>query len=191
MTLSNGLATGSSRSVQGYDIYSAIESARDLLENFGGHTYAVGLSLKEENIPAFTRRFEEYVARTIKPNQMMPQIDIDTYLKFDEITPEFLSLLNKFNPFGPGNQKPIFCSRNVLDFGTSKLVGRNLEHIKLELVDNTSAKVLNGIAFNMAEHFEHIKSGKPFDICYTIEENKHPNNVGQFQLFVKEIRISK
>ena len=118
-------------------------------------------------------------------------LDIDTYLKFDEITPEFLSLLNKFNPFGPGNQKPIFCSRNVLDFGTSKLVGRNLEHIKLELVDNTSAKVLNGIAFNMAEHFEHIKSGKPFDICYTIEENKHPNNVGQFQLFVKEIRISK
>ena len=101
LTLSNGLATGSSRSVQGYDIYSAIESARDLLENFGGHTYAVGLSLKEENIPAFTRRFEEYVARTIKPNQMMPQIDIDTYLKFDEITPEFLSLLNKFNPFGP------------------------------------------------------------------------------------------
>ena len=191
LTLSNGLATGSSRSVQGYDIYSAIESARDLLENFGGHTYAVGLSLKEENIPAFTRRFEEYVARTIKPNQMMPQIDIETYLKFDEITPEFLSLLNKFNPFGPGNQKPIFCSRNVLDFGTSKLVGRNLEHIKLELVDNTSAKVLNGIAFNMAEHFEHIKSGKPFDICYTIEENKHPNNVGQFQLFVKEIRISK
>ena len=191
LTLSNGLATGSSRSVQGYDIYSAIESARDLLENFGGHTYAVGLSLKEENIPAFTRRFEEYVSRTIKPNQMMPQIDIDTYLKFDEITPEFLSLLNKFNPFGPGNQKPIFCSRNVLDFGTSKLVGRNLEHIKLELVDNTSAKVLNGIAFNMAEHFEHIKSGKPFDICYTIEENKHPNNVGQFQLFVKEIRISK
>ena len=79
----------------------------------------------------------------------------------------------------------------MLDFGTSKLVGRNLEHIKLELVDNTSAKVLNGIAFNMAEHFEHIKSGKPFDICYTIEENKHPNNVGQFQLFVKEIRISK
>ena len=191
LTLSNGLATGSSRSVQGYDIYSAIESARDLLENFGGHTYAVGLSLKEENIPAFTRRFEEYVARTIKPNQMMPQIDIDTYLKFDEITPEFLSLLNKFNPFGPGNQKPIFFSRYVLDFGTSKLVGRNLEHIKLELVDNTSAKVLNGIAFNMAEHFEHIKSGKPFDICYTIEENKHPNNVGQFQLFVKEIRISK
>lgn len=189
LTLSNGLATGSSRSVQGYDIYKAVEAARDLLENFGGHTYAVGLSLKEENIPEFSRRFEAYVAETIKPNQLTPQIDIDTYLKFKEITPEFLSYLKLFNPFGPGNQKPIFCTKNVLDYGTSKLVGKNLEHIKLELVDNNSGKVLNGIAFNMAEHFDYIKSGKPFDICYTIEENKHPNNSNQYQLFVKEVRI--
>ncbi|MBS7391246.1 MAG: hypothetical protein KIG51_04015, partial [Fibrobacter sp.] len=184
------IATGSSRSVQGYDIYSAIEASRDLLENFGGHTYAVGLSLKEENIPEFSRRFEEYVAKTIKPYQMTPQIDIDAYLRFEEITPEFLSLLDKFNPFGPGNQKPIFCSKNVLDYGTSKLVGKNLEHIKLELVNNSSGKVLNGIAFNMAQYFSHIKSGKPFDICYTIEENKHPNNVSKYQLLVKEIRIN-
>lgn len=190
LTLSNGIATGSSRSVQGYDIYSAIEASRDLLENFGGHTYAVGLSLKEENIPEFSRRFEEYVAKTIKPYQMTPQIDIDAYLRFEEITPEFLSLLDKFNPFGPGNQKPIFCSKNVLDYGTSKLVGKNLEHIKLELVNNSSGKVLNGIAFNMAQYFSHIKSGKPFDICYTIEENKHPNNVSKYQLLVKEIRIN-
>ena len=90
-----------------------------MLENFGGHTYAVGLSLKEENIPEFSRRFEEYVAKTIKQYQMTPQIDIDAYLRFEEITPEFLSLLDKFNPFGPGNQKPIFCSKNVLDYGTS------------------------------------------------------------------------
>ncbi len=190
LTLSNGLATGSSRSVQGYDIYSAIDASRDLLENFGGHTYAVGLSLKEENIPEFSKRFEEYVAKTIKPYQMTPQIDIDTYLKFAEITPEFLALLGKFNPFGPGNQKPMFCTKNVLDYGTSKLVGKNLEHIKLELVDNSSGKVLNGIAFNMSQYFDHIKSGKPFDICYTIEENRHPNNVVRYQLFVKEIRIN-
>ena len=189
LTLSNGLATGSSRSVQGYDIYKAVDSCRDLLENFGGHTYAVGLSLKEENIPEFSRRFEEYVEKTIKPNQLTPQIDIDTYLKFEEITPEFLSCLKLFNPFGPGNQKPIFCTKNVLDYGTSKLVGKNSEHIKLELVDNNSGKVLNGIAFNMATYFDHIKSGKPFDICYTIEENKHPNNSNKYQLFVKEIRI--
>lgn len=189
LTLSNGLATGSSRSVQGYDIYSAVEATRDLLENFGGHTYAVGLSLKEENIPEFSRRFEEYVAETIKPNQLTPQIDIDAYLKFEEITPDFLAYLKLFNPFGPGNQKPIFCSKHVKDYGTSKLVGKNLEHIKLELVDNSSGKVMNGIAFNMPNFFAHIKSGESFDICYTIEENKHINNPNNYQLFVKEIRL--
>ncbi len=188
LTLSNGLATGSSRSVQGFDVYSAIDASRDLLENFGGHTYAVGLSLKEENIPEFTQRFEEYVAKNILPSQLTPQLDIDTYLTFSEITTEFLGLLRRFNPFGPGNQKPVFCSRGVTDFGTSKLVGKHLEHIKLELVDNTSGKVFNGIAFNMSEYFDHIHSGKPFDICYTIDENKH--QAGAIQLQVKEIRIS-
>lgn len=190
LTLSNGLATGSSRSVQGYDIYKAIEANRDILENFGGHTYAVGLSLKEENIPEFAKRFEKYVAETINPNQLTPQIDIDTYLKFEEITPEFLNCLRQFNPFGPGNQKPTFCTKNVMDYGTSKLVGKNLEHIKLELVDNNCGKVINGIAFNMSKHFEYIKSGKQFDICFKIEENKHPNHSNQYQLFVKEIRTS-
>ena len=191
LTLTNGLATGSSRSVQGFDVYKAIDSARDLLENFGGHTYAVGLSLKEENIPEFAKRFEEYVATNIQPNQLRPQLDIDTYLTFSDITPEFVATLKKFNPFGPGNNKPIFCTRGVYDFGTSKLVGRQLEHIKLELVDNTSGKVINGIAFNMSEHFEYIHTGKPFDICYTIEENKHHNATSSLQLFVKEIRVSK
>lgn len=187
LTLSNGLATGSSRSVQGFDIYKAVESARDLLENFGGHTYAVGLSLKEENIPEFTRRFEEYVAANILPEQLTPQIDIDAFLSFDEITPEFVSTLRLFNPFGPGNRKPTFCTRRVKDFGTSKLVGRNLEHIKLELVDDTSGKVINGIAFNSASYFEHIHSGQPFNICYTIEENKH-QSASSLQLLVKQIR---
>ncbi len=187
LTLSNGLATGSSRSVQGFDIYKAVESARDLLENFGGHTYAVGLSLKEENIPEFTRRFEEYVAANILPEQLTPQIDIDAFLSFSEITPEFVSTLRLFNPFGPGNRKPTFCTRRVKDFGTSKLVGRNLEHIKLELVDDTSGKVINGIAFNMASYFDHIHSGQPFNICYTIEENKH-QATSSLQLLVKQIR---
>ena len=127
LTLSNGLATGSSRSVQGFDIYSAVESSRDILENFGGHTYAVGLSMKEENIPEFTRRFEKYVAEHILPTQLTPQLDIDAYLTFAEITPEFLSLLRKFNPFGPGNPKPVFCTRGVIDYGTSKLVGKRSE----------------------------------------------------------------
>ncbi len=189
LTLSNGLATGSSRSVQGFDVYKAVDSTRDLLENFGGHTYAVGLSLKEENIPEFTRRFEEYVAKNILPSQLTPQLDIDALLPFSQISNEFVSTLRLFNPFGPGNQKPVFCTKHVKDFGTSKLVGKNLEHIKLELVDDTSGKVFNGIAFNMAQYFDHIHSGKPFDICYTLEENNHRNAASSLQLLVKQIHI--
>ena len=190
LTLANGLATGSSRSVQGFDVYKAVESVRDILENFGGHTYAVGLSMKEENIPEFMRRFEEYVAENILPSQLTPQLDIDAIITFSRITPEFVSTLRLFNPFGPGNQKPVFCSRRVKDFGTSKLVGRNLEHIKLELVDDTSGKVFNGIAFNMAQYFDRIHAGEPIDICYTIEENKHHNASSTLQLLVKQIHFS-
>lgn len=191
LTLANGLATGSSRSVQGFDVYKAVDASRDLLENFGGHPYAVGLSLKEENIPEFTRRFEEFVAEHITPSQMQPQLDIDAFITFSEITPTFVSTLRKFNPFGPGNVKPVFCARNVMDFGTSKLVGKNLEHIKFELVDDTSGKVFNGIAFNMAEHFEYIHARKPFDICFTIEDNKHQCATSPIQLLVKSIHIKK
>ncbi|MDE6525149.1 MAG: single-stranded-DNA-specific exonuclease RecJ, partial [Paramuribaculum sp.] len=168
LTLNNGMATGSSRSVQGFDVYKAVEATRDILENFGGHTYAVGLSLKEENIPEFTRRFEEYVSANIQPNQLTPLLDIDAQITFAQITSEFVATLRRFNPFGPGNQKPVFCARSVMDFGTSKLVGKNLEHIKLELVDDTSGKVFNCIAFNMAQHFDYIHSRRPFDIAFTI-----------------------
>lgn len=189
LTFANGLATGSSRSVQGFDVYKAVESTRDLLENFGGHAYAVGLSMKEENIDEFKRRFEEYVAVNILPEQLTPQIDIDAVISFGQITPEFVSTLSLFQPFGPGNQKPTFCARRVKDFGTSKLVGKQLEHIKLELVDDTSGKVFNAIAFNAAEYFDDIHAGKPFDICFTIEENKHRNAASTLQLLVKQIHI--
>lgn len=191
LTLANGLATGSSRSVQGFDIYKAIDASRDLLENFGGHPYAVGLSLKEENIPEFTRRFEEYVKEHIQPEQLQPLLDIDAFITFSEITPAFISTLRRFNPFGPGNNKPVFCTRNVMDFGTSKLVGKNLEHIKFELVDDTSGKVFNGIAFNMAEHFPYVHARKPFDICFTIEDNKHQSATSSIQLLVKSIHPKK
>lgn len=189
LTLANGLATGSSRSVQGFDIYKAVDSARDLLENFGGHAYAVGLSLKEENIPEFTRRFEEYVAANITDKQLTPLLEIDAFLTFSQITPEFVNMLRHFNPFGPGNNKPVFCARSVMDFGTSKLVGKNLEHIKLELVDDTSGKVFNGIAFNMSQYFEHIHARKPFDVCFTIEDNKHRSSTPDIQLLIKEIHV--
>lgn len=187
LTMTNGLATGSSRSVQGFDIYKAVEATRDLLENFGGHAYAVGLSLKEENIPEFTRRFEEYVAEHILPSQQTPLTEIDAYLPFAYITREFVDLLHRFNPFGPGNTKPVFVARGVMDFGTSKLVGRNLEHIKLELVDDTSGKVMSGIAFNAARHYDYIHSGRPFDICFTIEESRRRGASREVQLLVKEI----
>lgn len=192
LTYANGIATGSSRSVQGFDIYSAVNSTRDLLENFGGHTYAVGLSLKEENISEFSRRFEEYVARHIRPDQLSPQTVIDACISFSDITPEFLALLKKFNPFGPGNQKPVFLTRGVFDFGTSKLVGKNMEHIKLELEDNSTSRVLNAIAFNMSQYFEHIHAHKPVDICYTIEQTKHNKpGLNSIQLMIKDMRPSE
>ena len=190
LTYSNGMATGSSRSVQGFDIYAAVNSARDLLENFGGHTYAVGLTLREENIPEFSRRFEEYVAEHIQPNQLEPHLDIDAEIEFADITPELIQYLKKFNPYGPGNQKPVFRSKNVFDFGTSKLVGKNLEHIKLELEDNSTSHVINAIAFNMSKYFEHIHSHKPIDICYTIEQSKRAGSHDTIQLMIRDIRLS-
>ncbi|MCH5241709.1 MAG: single-stranded-DNA-specific exonuclease RecJ [Muribaculaceae bacterium] len=191
LTCSNGLATGSSRSVQGFDIYSAINSMRDLLQNFGGHPYAVGLSLKEENISEFRRRFEEYVSEHIKPNQLQPMTEIDAEIQFADITPNLISSIKKLNPFGPGNQNPIFCTKNVFDFGTSRLVGKNMEHIKLELEDNSTSRVINAIAFNMAPYFEHIHSHKPIDICYTIQQTRQGDGLDSIQLMIRDIRPSQ
>lgn len=188
---SNGLATGSARSVQGFDIYSAVNASRDLLENFGGHPYAVGLSMKEENIHEFAERFEQYVSSHILPNQLEPHLDIDAEIEFADITPELVNMLKKFNPFGPNNQKPVFMSRNVFDFGTSKLVGKNLEHIKLELEDDSTSHVINAIAFNMAQYFEHIHAHKPIDICYTIEQSKRGSTPDTIQLMIRDIRPSE
>ena len=186
---SDGLATGSSRSVRGFDIYTAIKKNRDLLENFGGHTNAVGLTLKEENIPEFKRRLEEYVEAHIEDEQVTPSIDVDCELNFEEINDQFVRYLKLFNPFGPENQKPVFMTCRCHDAGTSKLVGKKMEHIKLDVIDSHSGKVMNAIAFGMGEYFERIKKGEPFDIIYTVEENKHRNTVS-IQLMVKGIRMS-
>ena len=173
----------------GFDIYKAVENCRDLLENFGGHTYAAGLSLKEENLEAFKERFQQIAAEEIIPEQMTPQIDIDAFLDLKEITPKFMSDLKKMNPFGPENHKPIFCTCGVQDYGTSKLVGRDQEHIKLEIIDSKSASSpIHGIAFSMSQYNAHIKLMKPFDICYTIEENTYNGNT-TLQLQIKDIRI--
>lgn len=189
LTLSNGFATGSARSISGFDIYKAIDSCRDLLENFGGHIYAAGLTLKEENVPEFQRRFDEYVTANITEDQKTPQIDVDAVIHFSEITPKFFNILHKFAPFGPENLKPVFVTHNVVDFGTSRLVGRDLEHLKLELTEPDSENVMNGIAFGMGEQFnDHIKELKPISICYTIEENNFNGNKS-IQLMVKDIKV--
>lgn len=171
LTKTGNLATGSARSVSGFDVYKAIESCKDLLENFGGHTYAAGLSLKIENVPEFKRRLEEYVTNHIEPDQIEAAIDIDAEIDFKDITPKFFRDLRKFQPFGPDNQKPVFCTRNVYDYGTSKVVGRGQEHIKLELIDSKSGHPLNGIAFGQSKHLNYIKTKRSFNICYYIEEN--------------------
>ena len=189
LTKSSELITGSARSVTGFDIYKAIEGCRDLLENFGGHTYAAGLSLKEENLSAFTERLQKLAAEEIIPEQMIPQIDIDAVLDLHNITPQFMNELKRMSPFGPENQKPVFCSLGVKDYGTSKLVGKDQDHIKLELIDDRSNTPIHGIAFGMHQHISHIKAMRPFDICYTIEENTYNGNTS-LQLMIKDIKES-
>ena len=189
LTRTDDLATGSARSVAGFDIYSAIASCRDILENFGGHTYAAGLSLKVEHIPEFKRRFEEYVQKNILHEQTLPNIDIDAVIGFQDITHKFFMDMKRFQPFGPDNKKPVFCSEHVFDYGTSKVVGREQEHIKLELVDNKSSKIMNGIAFGQSSQARYIKTKQSFDIVYTLEDNTHKR--GEIQLQIEDIRPSE
>ena len=189
LTVIDGMASGSARSVAGFDVYDAVKSCRDLLENFGGHTYAVGLTLRQENIPEFRRRFQEYVNSHILPEQTQQTLDIDLELDFHDINKRLLNELKRLAPHGPGNAKPLFITRNVYDYGTSKVVGRHQEHIKLELVDSKSAVVMNGIAFGQSAAARYIKSKRSFDIVYTIEENTYKR--GEVQLQIEDIRPSE
>ena len=180
------LATGSARSVTGFDVYSAIKSCSDLLINFGGHTYACGLTLRWTDVPEFCRRFHEYVEENILPTQIEPTLDIDAEIDFKDINKRLHNDLKRFAPFGPCNTKPIFCTRGVYDYGTSKVVGREQEHIKLELVDSKSSNVINGIAFGQSASARYIKSKRSFSIAYTIEENIYKR--GTMQLQIEDIR---
>jgi len=188
LTESNGFATGSARSVQGYDLYQAIEACSDLLESFGGHMYAAGLTLKKENIRPFMERFEKYVNSTITEDQLVPRIFIDAELLFSEINEEFFGTMNQLQPFGPENMSPVFISRNVFDTGTGRMVGSSGEHLKLELCqESTGIKSIPAIAFSQANHFEYIKGGNPFDICYSIEMNEFRGNKN-LQLNIRDIK---
>lgn len=186
LTRDGDLATGSARSVMGFDIYSAIKSCRDLLLNFGGHTYAAGLTLRWADIPEFRRRFQKYVEEHIQPEQTEAILYIDAEIEFKDITKRLHNDLKRFSPFGPGNTKPLFCTTGVYDYGTSKVVGRQQEHIKLELVDSKSGTVVNGIAFGQSASARYIKSRRSFDIAYTIEDNVFKRN--QVQLQIEDIR---
>ena len=186
LTLDGDIVTGSARSVSGFDVYRAIQSCEDLLDNFGGHTYAAGLSMKVEHVAEFSHRFETYVHENIDPEQTRPNLDIHAVINFKDITPRFFNDLKRMRPYGPNNPKPIFCTKNVFDYGTSKVVGRQQEHIKLELVDSKSNNVMNGIAFGQSSEARYIKTKQAFDIVYTIEENTRKH--GEVQLQIEDIR---
>ena len=188
LTMSNGFVTGSARSVPGFDLYQAVESCSDLLENFGGHMYAAGLTMRPENVGEFTRRFNAFVEENIDPQMLVPQVDIDSELLFSDITPEFRRSLNRFQPFGPGNTAPVFMTCGVSNRGDAKLVGMDCEHLRMDLVQrqkpNTS---LQTIAFQQPTHYEWVKSGRPIDICYQIVENHYRGTVTT-QLRIKDIK---
>ena len=183
-----GLVTGSARSVHGFDLYDAIESCADLLENFGGHLYAAGLTLKEENLPAFCERIEKFISGSIIPEMQTPVVDVDARLNFSQITPKFLRILKQFQPFGPGNSAPVFLTENVYDNGMGRKVGAEAGHLKLELIQESHPyHHKSAIAFNMASFYEHVKAGNPIDVCYSIVENYY-RGTANTQLRIKDLR---
>lgn len=187
LTLDGDIVTGSARSVSGFDVYKSIQHCEDLLENFGGHTYAAGLSMKVEHVEEFTRRFKAYVGEHIDSEQIMATLDVHAVVNFRDITSRFHSDLKRMRPYGPDNPKPMLCTMHVFDYGTSKVVGRQQEHIKLELVDSKSNNVMNGIAFGQSSEARYIKTKRSFDIVYSVEENARKH--GDIQLQIEDIRI--
>ena len=188
LTKSNGFVTGSARSVAGFDLYQAVESCSDLLENFGGHMYAAGLTMKEENVEAFTKRFNDYVEKNIDPNILVPQVDIDSELLFSEITDDFHRQLNNFQPFGPGNSAPVFMTRGASNRGDAKLVGVECDHLRMDLIQRQKPHTsIAAIAFQQPTHYEWVRAGKPISVCYQIVENHYRGTVSK-QLRVKDIK---
>ena len=188
LTRDGQFAVGSARSMAGFDIYTAVKSCRDLLINFGGHTHACGLTIRWSDVEVFKQRLEEYVRQHILPTQTVPTLKADAVIDFSDINKRLLHDLKRFAPFGPGNPKPIFVTKDVYDFGTSKVVGRQQEHIKLELVDSKSPTVMNGIAFGQSAAVRYVKSRQSFSILYTIEENIYRR--GNVQLQIEDIHFN-
>jgi len=193
LTRANGLVTGSARSIKSFDIYDAIDTCSDLLEHFGGHKYAAGLSMREENLPEFRRRFEAYVAEHLVEEDFVPELEVDMKINFRDITPKFMRILNQFAPFGPGNMAPIFWTDQVIDAGGSRPVGGH-KHLKLT-VSQVGDKELgvapfSGIAFQKGDYFDRIHKGEPFSICYHLEYNTWQGKT-TLQLNVKDIKFDE
>lgn len=191
LTKSEGLITGSARSIKNFDIYDAIDACSHLLEHFGGHTYAAGLAMKPENFDRFVHEFEAYASNVLTDEMLVPEIEIDEELFISDINFKFYRILSQFAPFGPGNMSPFFLTNNVIDTGFAKLVGKNgHEHLKFSVVhpDRTGSP-LPAIAFNQGYHYQTMKEGKPFSICYHIDENNWLGNT-TLQLRVKDIKFN-
>ena len=187
LTKSNGFVTGSARSISGFDLYEAIESCADLLENFGGHVYAAGLTMKEEYLEEFARRIDAFVEKHVNDNMLTPVVQVDARLDFSQITPKFFRILKQFQPFGPGNHNPVFMTENVYDAGTGRMVGAGGMHLKLDLVQETQYfHPIPAIAFNMSQFYDYIREGNPFDVCYTIVENYYRGN-SSIQLRIRDL----
>ena len=188
LTEANGKATGSARSVKDFDVYNAIEACSDLLEQFGGHKYAAGVTLKLENIEAFQKRFEEVVSVTIEDHMLIPEIEIDAALKLDEITPKFFRILKQFEPFGPDNMSPVFMTEGLMDKGYVRIVGNN--HLKMDLQSATNPQEnFPAIAFGQGQHFDNVLRKKIFSACYAIEENEYNGKIS-LQLNVKDMKVT-
>ena len=188
LTKSNGFITGSARSVAGFDLYASIESCADLLENFGGHVYAAGLTMKESSLQEFCRRMDKYVSEHIVKSVLTPVIEIDSRLDFSQITPKFTRILKQFQPFGPGNANPVFLTEDVYDAGNGRKVGAGGVHMKLDLMQESQPyRQIAAIAFNMSDFYDHIKAGNPIDVCYSIVENFYRGS-STIQLRLKDMR---
>lgn len=188
LTESNGFATGSARSVKDFDLYAAISSCSHLLENFGGHKYAAGLTLKIDNIEAFKECFENYARKHLSEEQEKPVMQVDAVIDFNQITPKFFRILKRFAPFGPGNMRPVFLTKKVTNAGNSSAVGRTGTHLKLEMQDSAGIK-FGGIAFSMGDLFEYIREA-PFDVCYSLDIN-YFRNKETIQAKVKHIFVTE
>ena len=180
-----GIISGSARSVGGFDIYAAIDSCNDLLTNFGGHKYAAGLSMHIDNLPAFRERFEAYVAAHIQPNQLQPTLEIEAEVQLGDITRSFYNVLRHLEPFGPGNPRPLFVSRRLINHRDTRAVGKEREHLRLDVTDRQNA--ITGIAFGRADMAEYIQNGNAVDICYELNENTF-NHYTTIQMMVQDIK---